>query len=70
LLGGTEIFTGAIQGRILVINAAAFGGLLALDRLAVFLGVAGNGTVALSMSDRHAETSSGLSRKSCNFSVR
>jgi hypothetical protein len=40
LLGGAEVFTGAIQGRVFVINAAAFIGLLALNRLGASAGFA------------------------------
>ena len=40
LLGGVEIYTVAIQGRIFVVNAAAFAGLLVLHRLAVSVGFA------------------------------
>src|SRR5271157_5508966 len=39
LLGGAEIYTLAIQGRIFAINAAAFGGLLALNHLAASVGL-------------------------------
>jgi hypothetical protein len=54
LLGGTEIFTGEIQGRILVINAAAFVGLLALNRLAISVGLVASPPVAISLTERHA----------------
>ena len=40
LLGGAEIYTVAIQGRIFAVNAAAFAGLLVLHRLAVSVGFA------------------------------
>jgi hypothetical protein len=40
LLGGTEIYTVAIQGRIFIINTVAFAGLLVLHRLAVSAGFA------------------------------
>jgi hypothetical protein len=39
LLGGAEIYTAAIQGRIFAINAAAFAGLLVLNRLAATIGL-------------------------------
>jgi hypothetical protein len=48
LLGGAEVFTGAIQGRIFVINATAFVGLLALNRLAATVGLVANTGVTLS----------------------
>lgn len=54
LLGGTEIFTAAIQARIFAINAVAFVGLLALNRLAISVGLAANPTTAISMTQRHA----------------
>ena len=38
LLGGTEIYTAAIQGWILAVNSVAFVGLLVLHRLAVSAG--------------------------------
>ena len=53
LLGGTEIYTAAIQGRIFTINAAAFVGLLALNRLATSVGLVNRPTVALSMKEQH-----------------
>lgn len=53
LLGGTEIYTAAIQGRIFAINAAAFVGLLALNRLATSVGLANRSTIALSMKAQH-----------------
>lgn len=37
VLGGAEIYTAAIQGRIFAINAAAFAGLLVLNRLAAVI---------------------------------
>jgi hypothetical protein len=40
LLGGTEDFTAAIVARIVEINAAAFAGLLVVDRLAIAGGLA------------------------------
>jgi hypothetical protein len=54
LLGGTEDFTGEILGRILAINAAAFVGLVVLNRLAVSVGLLASPTAAFSMSERHA----------------
>jgi hypothetical protein len=53
LLGGTEIYTAAIQGRIFAINAAAFVGLLILNHLAASVGLANRPTVALSMKEQH-----------------
>lgn len=53
LLGGTEVFTAEIQSRIFAINAAAFIGLLMLNRLAVSIGLA-KPAIALSMTERHA----------------
>ena len=54
LLGGAEVFTGAIQGRIFVINAAAFIGLLALNRLAATVGLVANTGSTLSAAARSA----------------
>jgi hypothetical protein len=54
LFGGAEDFTGAIQGRIFVINAAAFIGLLALNRLAPTIGLVANTRVTLSTAARSA----------------
>jgi hypothetical protein len=42
LLGGTEIYTAAIQGRIFLIDAAAFAALLVLHRLAISIGLTVN----------------------------
>ena len=53
LLGGTEIYTAAIQGRIFAINAAAFVGLLVLNQLATSVGLVNRSTVALSMKEQH-----------------
>jgi hypothetical protein len=53
-LGGTEVFTAAIQGRIFAINAAAFIGLLVLNRLAAAVGLVVNSAVTLSMTRRPA----------------
>jgi hypothetical protein len=53
LLGGTEIYTAAIQGRIFAINAAAFVGLLVLNYLATSVGLVNRPTVALSMKEQH-----------------
>jgi hypothetical protein len=52
LLGGTEIYTASIQGRIFAINAAAFVGLLLLNHLAASVGLANRPTVALSMKEQ------------------
>ena len=54
LLGGTEIYTAAIQGRIFAINAAAFVGLLALNHLAASVGLANRPATTLAMTERHA----------------
>jgi hypothetical protein len=54
LLGGTEIYTAAIQGRIFAINAAAFIGLLVLNHLAASVGLAQIPAVAIAMTERHA----------------
>jgi hypothetical protein len=54
LLGGTEIYTAAIQGRIFAINAAAFIGLLALNHLAASVGLAGKPLIKLRMTKQHA----------------
>jgi hypothetical protein len=54
LLGGTDVFTAETQGRILVINAAAFVGLLALNRLATSVGLVANGPVAIHLRGRPA----------------
>jgi hypothetical protein len=54
LLGGTEIYTAAIQGRIFVINAAAFAGLLVLNHLAASVGLVDRPTTTLAMTERHA----------------
>jgi hypothetical protein len=53
LLGGTEIYTAAIQGRIFLINAAAFFGLLALNHLTASLGLAKAPAVTPAMTERH-----------------
>jgi hypothetical protein len=53
LLGGTEIYTAPIQGRIFAINAAAFVGLLVLNQLATSVGLVNKSTVALSMKEQH-----------------
>jgi hypothetical protein len=52
-LGGTEIYTAAIQGQIFAINAAAFVGLLVLSRLATSVGLVNRSTVTLSMKEQH-----------------
>jgi len=54
LLGGAEVFTGAIQGRISVINVAGFIGLLALNRLAATVGLVANTGSTLSAAARSA----------------
>lgn len=54
LLGGAEVFTGAIQGRIFAINTAAFVGLLALNRLAATVGLVANAGITLSVAARSA----------------
>jgi hypothetical protein len=54
LLGGTEVFTVAIQGRIFAINAAAYIGLLVLNRLAVSVGLVPHPAVTFSMRGRPA----------------
>lgn len=53
-LGGTEDFTAAILGRIFVINAAAFFGLLVLHRLAVSIGFAANRAIPLGITGSRA----------------
>ena len=53
-LDGTEDFTVAILGRIFVINAAAFVGLLVLHRLAVSVGFAANPPLPLRITESHA----------------
>jgi len=54
LLGGTEIYTLAIQGRIFGINTAAFVGLLALNHLAASVGLASGRRIMLSTNEQHA----------------
>jgi hypothetical protein len=54
LLGGTEIYTAAIQGQIFAINAAAFIGLLILNHLAASVGLANRPATTLAMTERHA----------------
>ena len=53
-LGGTEDFTAAILGRIFVINAAAFFGLLVLHRLVVSIGFAANRAIPLGITGSRA----------------
>ena len=53
-LGGTEIYTAAIQGRIFAINAAAFVGLLVLNHLAASVGLARAPLIRLRMTEQHA----------------
>jgi hypothetical protein len=54
LLGGTEIYTAAIQGRILAINAIGFGGLLVLHRLGILAGFAVKRATGSAMTESHA----------------
>ena len=54
LLGGTEIYTFAIQGRIFIINIAAFAGLLVLHRLAVSVGFAMKPVIGPAMKESRA----------------
>ncbi len=54
LLGGTEIYTAAIQGWIFAVNGAAFVGLLVLHRLAVSVGFAVTPAIGPSMMESHA----------------
>lgn len=54
LLGGLEDFAPAIVARILEINAAAFFGLLILNRLGKAAGFAGGPAARLSTVERHA----------------
>ncbi|MGH7035042.1 MAG: hypothetical protein ACREFL_15025 [Stellaceae bacterium] len=54
LLGGLEDFVPAIMVRILEINAAAFVGLLILNRLGQATGFAGSPAARLSTAERHA----------------
>jgi len=54
MLGGTEIYTLAIQGRIFAINAAAFVGLLVLNGLAVSVGLARKPVIRFPMTHQHA----------------
>ena len=51
LLGGTEIYTVAIQGRIFLIDAGAFAALLVLHRLAISVGLIVNAPIGLSMTE-------------------
>ena len=53
-LGGTEIYTLAIQGRIFAINAPAFIGLLALHRLASSAGLATTLMAVRATREQHA----------------
>lgn len=53
-LGGTEIYTAAIQGRIFAINAAAFVGLLVLNHLGASVGLARKPLIRLGMTEQHA----------------
>ena len=54
LLGGTELYTAAIQGRIFAVNAVAFVGLLVLHRLAVSVGFAVKRATGPTMTESHA----------------
>jgi hypothetical protein len=54
LLGGTEDFAWAIVARIFEINAAAFVGLLVINRLGVATGLAARPATRLSAMERHA----------------
>jgi hypothetical protein len=54
LLGGAEIYTATIQGRIIAINAAAFVGLVALHRLASSVGLVNRPVTSLTMKEQHA----------------
>jgi hypothetical protein len=54
LLGGTENYTAAIQGRIFAINAAAFVGLLMLNHLAASIGLARKPLISPPMTEQHA----------------
>ena len=54
LLGGVEIYTLEIQGRIFAINAAVFVGLLVLDHLVVSIGFAGGPMIKLLTTRRPA----------------
>jgi hypothetical protein len=53
-LGGTEIYTAAIQGRIFAVNAAAFVGLLVVNQLAASVGFAGKPLIRPLMTKQHA----------------
>jgi hypothetical protein len=53
LLGGTEIYTAPIQGRIFAINATAFVGLLVLNRLASSVGLVDRPVISLPMKEQH-----------------
>ena len=52
-LGGAEVFTLAVQGRIFAINAAAFVGLMLLNRLATAFGLV-LGSNEFPLKERHA----------------
>jgi hypothetical protein len=54
LLGGAEIYTLAIQGRIFAINVAAFVGLLVLNQLAASIGLARKPLIRLPITEQHA----------------
>jgi len=52
-LGGAEVYSAAVQGRIFAINAVAFAGLLVLHRLATAFGRV-VGSNRFSLEERHA----------------
>jgi hypothetical protein len=54
MLGGTEIYTLAIQGRIFAINAAAFVGLLVVNQLAASVELARTPLIRFPMTRQHA----------------
>jgi hypothetical protein len=54
LLGGAEIYTLAIQGRIFAINAAAFVGLLVPNQVAASIGLARKPLIRLPITEQHA----------------
>jgi hypothetical protein len=54
LLGGTEIYTAAIQGRIFAVNAVAFVGLLLLHRLGMSIWFAARPGIGPSLSESRA----------------
>jgi hypothetical protein len=54
VMGGTEDFAPAIVGEILTINAAAFVGLLVLNRLGAIVGLGAQRGLGLAAAERHA----------------